>query len=76
MNSGLLLLTLIGNTNAQVCDDLKNDMKALELFLQDQEDHENHCPKLKWDQPDISVYKQELISQLPQKCKKQKKDNR
>jgi len=69
MNAGLLFLTLIGNTGAQQCDDLKKDMKALELFLQDQDDHEQYCPKLKWTQPDISVYKKELKSQLPDDCK-------
>ena len=69
MKSGLLLLALIGNTNAQECDDLKRDMKALEIFLQDQEDHEKYCPKLKWEQPDISVYKKKLKSQLPEGCK-------
>ena len=69
MNSGLLLLSLIGNTNAQECDDLRRDMTALELYLQDQEDHGEFCPKLKWDQPDIEVYKKELKSQLPEECK-------
>ena len=67
--TGLLLLAMIGNTNAQQCDDLKKDMKALELFLQDQEDHEKYCPKLKWEQPEIEVYKKELKSQLPEGCK-------
>ena len=67
--TGLLLLTLIGNTNAQQCDDLKNDMKALEIYLKDQEDYEKYCPKLKWEQPDISVYKEKLKSQLPAECK-------
>jgi len=70
MNSGILFLTLIGNTGAQQCEDLKQDMQALELFLQDQDDHEQHCPKLKWDQPDISLYKKTLKSQLPEGCKK------
>ena len=68
--AGLLLLSLIGNTNAQECDELKRDMKALELFLQDQDDHESYCPKLKWEQPDIKVYKKVLKSYLPESCKK------
>ena len=50
------------------CDDLKRDMIALELFLQDQEDKEKFCPKLAWKQPDIEVYKKELKSQLPEGC--------
>ncbi len=65
--TSLLLLSLAAATPE--CDDLKRDMKALEIYLQDQEDHREHCPKLKWDQPDISVYKEELKSQLPENCK-------
>lgn len=56
---------------AQECDDLKRDMKALEIFLQDQEDHKNHCPETEWEQPDIDVYKKELKSQLPEGCKEE-----
>ena len=52
------------------CDDLKRDMKALEIFLQDKEDKQIYCPKLKWEQPDIEVYKKTLKSQLPEVCKK------
>ena len=55
---------------APECDELKRNMKALEIFLQDKADHEEICPKLKWDQPDIEVYKKELKSQLPESCKK------
>ena len=55
---------------APECDDLKRDMIALELFLKDKEDKKEYCPKLKWEQPDISVYKKELKSQLPEECKK------
>ena len=49
---------------------LKKDMKALELFLQDKEDYKEYCSYIKWEQPDISVYKKELKSQLPENCKK------
>tara|TARA_A100001015_G_scaffold303144_1_gene392315 strand:- start:526 stop:753 length:228 start_codon:yes stop_codon:yes gene_type:complete len=51
-------------------DELKKDMKALELFLQDKEDYKEYCSYIKWEQPDISVYKKELKSQLPENCKK------
>ncbi len=51
-------------------DDLKRDMIALELFLKDKEDKKTHCPKLKWKQPDIEIYKETLKSQLPKECKK------
>ena len=69
MTSAFLLLSLISSTSAQECDDLKRDMKALEIFLQDQEDHKEYCPKIEWIQPDISVYKEELKTQLPEGCK-------
>ena len=69
MSTGLLLLLFSGAV-AEPTDDLKRDMRALELFLQDKEDHKKHCPKLKWDQPDIEVYKKKLKSQLPSICKK------
>ena len=69
--TALLLLTLSAPPlEAEPIDDLKRDTKALELFLQDKEDHKAHCPKLKWKQPDISVYKETLESQLPKECKK------
>ena len=65
--TSLLFLSLAGAVPE--CDDLKRDMKALEIFLQDQEDHKEYCPKIKWEQPDISVYKEKLKSQLPEGCK-------
>ena len=60
MTTGFFVLLFSKIKVAQQCDDLKRDMKALELFLQDQEDKEKVCPKLEWEQPDISVYKKEL----------------
>jgi hypothetical protein len=48
--------------------DLAKKMKALEIFLQDQEDHEKFCPKLEWEQPIIEVYQEKLKSQLPEQC--------
>ena len=68
-NSGLFMLMFTGAITAAPTDDLKRDMRALELFLQDQEDHKEHCPNLKWEQPEISVYKEKLKSQLPEGCK-------
>ena len=69
MSAGMFLL-LFSSAVADPADDLKRDMKALELFLQDKDDHKEHCPKLKWEQPDIEVYKKTLESQLPEECKK------
>ena len=51
-------------------DELKKDMRALEFFLQDKEDKKKHCPKLKWKQPAIEVYKKKPKSYLPKNCKK------
>ena len=49
--------------------DLERDARALELFLQDKKDHRDHCPQISWEQPDISIYKETLESQLPEGCK-------
>ena len=70
MISAVLMLTLLGDIAAAESDDLKRDMKALELYLQDEKDHKEHCPKIKWEQPNIKIYKKELKSQLPNGCKK------
>jgi hypothetical protein len=51
-------------------DKLKRDIKALELFLQDQEDHELYCSAEEWKQPEIDVYKEKLESQLSDFCKR------
>ena len=64
------LMLLSFATAAPECDDLKRDMMALEIFLQDQEDHKEYCPELEWQQPGIEVYKEKLKSQLPEECKK------
>jgi len=70
MTVGMFVLLFNGDpTIAQDCDDLKRDMTALELFLQDKKDHKELCPKISWVQPTIDVYKKELKSQLPEECK-------
>ncbi len=66
----MICLLLLGMAVAnEPCDELKRDMKALEIFLQDQEDHQEFCPRLAWEQPPIEIYKKELKSQLPENCK-------
>lgn len=57
--------------SSEPSEDLVRNVKALEIYLQDQEDHKEYCPKLEWDQPDIEVYKKNLKSYLPEKCKKE-----
>lgn len=70
MTSGMFMLLFGGEPIiAQDCDELKRDMTALELFLQDKKDHKEFCPKFSWIQPTIDVYKKELKSQLPEGCK-------
>ena len=45
-----MILLLLGLAFAsEPCDELKRDMKALEIFLQDEEDHKTYCPKLNWE---------------------------
>ena len=69
MKSALMMVLLATAVASDSSDDLKRDMKALEIYLQDQEDHKEHCPKMKWEQPEIKVYKEKLKSQLPEGCK-------
>lgn len=49
-------------------DELLKDVKALELFLEDQINHEKYCLDILWEQPDIEVYKEKLETQLPKEC--------
>tara|TARA_Y100001963_G_scaffold132265_1_gene190576 strand:+ start:561 stop:773 length:213 start_codon:yes stop_codon:yes gene_type:complete len=69
----MILLTLFLQNSPVMndMDDVKNDMCALEFFLQDKEDHKNHCPKLKWEQPKLEKYKEDPKSYLPKECKKE-----
>ena len=50
-------------------DDVKNDICALEFFLQDKKDKEEYCPKLEWEQPKLEEYKKDPKSYLPEECK-------
>ena len=69
MMSAYILFSLLLTTVESDSEDLKRDMRALEIYLQDKKDHEKYCPNFKWVQPDISVYKKKLKSQLPDGCK-------
>lgn len=69
----VLLVAISTATITTVSDDvadIERDARALELFLKDKKDFKKHCPDLNWDQPNIEVYKRELKSQLPKRCKK------
>ena len=50
-------------------DDIKNNMCALEYFLQDKKDHKELCPEIKWEQPKLEKYKKDPKSHLPKECK-------
>ena len=55
---------------SQDLSDAARDAKALELYLQDKQDHKDYCPGLTWEQPPLSKYKEALKSHLPEGCKK------
>ena len=69
----MILLTLFLQNDPVMhdMDDVKNNMCALEFFLQDKEDHKKYCPKLKWEQPKLEKYKKDPKSYLPEECKKE-----
>jgi|TARA_E500000318_G_scaffold86388_1_gene82828 hypothetical protein len=72
MTTGMFMLLFnspVANTVPKT-DNLKKDMIALEFFLQDKKDYKKHCPKIKWKQPAIEVYKKKPKSYLPKNCKK------
>ena len=68
----ILFLTLALASAEETTDEIKRDMKALEIYLQDKKDHKEECPKISWKQPELSIYKKELKSQLPKECKDKK----
>jgi hypothetical protein len=66
------ILCSIGVSAAKISADLSDmerDALALELFLQDKNDHRDHCPNMEWDQPSLEEYKRDLRSHLPEGCK-------
>ena len=64
-------LGLLGMSATALTDlsDIQRDAQALELYLQDRHDHQEHCPEIRWEQPKLDVYKEQLQSQLPEECK-------
>jgi hypothetical protein len=65
----LVVLAMLLTSASADLSDTARDAKALELYLQDRNDHEEYCPHISWQQPDIEAYKKELKSQLPEECK-------
>ena len=70
----MMWVTLMLYTQPVVKDvgDMKNDMKALEFYIQDKNDKEEHCPKMEWEQPKLDKYKKDPKSYLPEECKEKK----
>ena len=58
----------MGNPKEDI-GDIERDTKALEFYLQDKKDHKEYCPEIDWDQPPLSIYKEEPKSHLPEGCK-------
>jgi len=67
----IIYLGLLGMSATALSDlsDIQRDAVALELYLQDRHDHQEHCPEIRWEQPKLDVYKEKLTSQLPEGCK-------
>ena len=61
-------LTTATSKTVSDLSDLEIAAKALELYLQDQQDHQDHCPSRAWDQPALDIYKKTLRSHLPEGC--------
>ena len=74
IGAAIVLIVAISTTTitkvSSDVSDIERDARALELYLQDKKDYKKYCPNLSWNQPEISVYKKELKSQLPSNCKK------
>ena len=65
----LIGLSLTAMATADELSDIEKDARAIELYLQDQKDHEEYCPTMQWNQPPLDIYKNLLTSQLPLGCK-------
>ena len=48
----------------------KNELYAIDLYIEDKKYHEENCHHLYWDQPSVEVYKKTLRSHIPKDCKK------
>lgn len=66
------LFTILFSTpvNGEDMSDLVRKTKALELYIQDEQDYEKYCSHLPWEQPEIQVYREKLESQLTEQCQK------
>ena len=56
--------------NGDEMSDLVRKTRALELYIQDEQDYDKYCSHLPWEQPDIQIYREKLESQLTEQCQK------
>ncbi len=61
-------LTTATSKTVSDLSELERAALALELYLQDQQDHQKHCPFRTWEQPSLDIYKETLTSHLPEGC--------
>ena len=50
-------------------EQLMTDMISLELYLMDKTQYKEFCVEIEWEQPAIEIYKESMISHLPEECK-------
>ena len=61
-------LTTATSRTATDISELEKAAIALELYLKDRQDYEEHCPFRTWEQPSLEIYKKTLTSHLPEGC--------
>ena len=52
-----------------ITEKLMTDMVSLELYLMDKTQYKEFCVEIEWQQPAIEIYKESMISHLPEECK-------
>ena len=63
----LLISTLL--IDLEDTSKMETEAMAIQLYLEDLLDHDKYCSEIDWEQPDIEIYKETLISHLPEGCK-------
>jgi hypothetical protein len=63
----LLISTLL--IDLEDTSKMETEAMAIQLYLEDLLDHDKYCNEIDWEQPDIEIYKETLISHLPEGCK-------
>jgi len=61
--------TEIPKSSDPMTEQLMTDMVSLELYLMDKTQYKEFCVEIEWEQPAIEIYKESMISHLPEECK-------